>query len=336
MQSLYCHLTTRSCSCAHAKVLSLPEADAWVLMENYHPSSEHEGADVLPPLPDIDQYRLQGDPADSSGGQQAEEGPSCEAALEAVELDCDDCCYEDMDAEPASHSTQTPPAASAAGLAPLSDLVSGTCFYSWDKLRTRVLHLGLQLSYAAVAHPGVWLAGDGGGGASDAVLELLRVLGIHDRSSELQPLLHTYANLLADRLCDDPSGMAACLEQLWEALGVAQLAASARPGQPPASAIPTEASVAFSLVLQLASQYGGAASAPFRSSDHAASASSPPLMAPLPRQELWRQVHGSRLLELAARCLSDIAAAPQLGPEQLAAASLISQVRSRQGVLGWV
>ena len=37
------------------------------------------------------------------------------------------------------------------------------------------------------------------GPGSESVLELLRVLGIHSRCIDLQPLLFCYVNLLADR-----------------------------------------------------------------------------------------------------------------------------------------
>ena len=120
--------------------------------------------------------------------------------------------------------------------------------------------------------------------------------------------------MLVDRLCDEPGGMAECLEQLWEALGIKQLASSSSYKKPQPTAarlnpphavgggsdiIPAEASAALGLVLQLSSHYSSPAMASLSlrrgegavggaSASQALNAAATSISSPL--QELWRQV----------------------------------------------
>eukprot|EP00198_Chlamydomonas_reinhardtii_P013530 XP_001702867.1 predicted protein [Chlamydomonas reinhardtii] len=75
------------------------------------------------------------------------------------------------------------------------------------------------VSYVLLEDEELW----GDGRLMGGVFQLLRALGAHRHAQELQPLLHAYVGLLADRLAAAPAEIA-CLDSLWDAL----TAASAR------------------------------------------------------------------------------------------------------------
>lgn len=399
LQAAYSQLCSAILMSFMRKVLSLPEPDAWDLLEHYLPASaDPKGIPRVSEPMDVDQYRLPGGDSCTQEHQDQQRDKGGESSPygtleEAEDQDGDDCVYEDM-----ALGAALPVSSGAVPLGPLSLPSSASpqpCLSTieeprygsgigWQDLRSRILSLGSQVTYSAVSHASIWSpsgepsgssSGEGGmgGGGLDAILGVLRVLGIHSHARDLMPLLHIYVNLLADRLCDMPQGLSSCLGQLWYVLGVEQLAASSSSsGAPrnsstskkgscggsgsgpvvgsattPASSvtkgliltvIPAEATAAFSIVAQLAAHYCGSGAAlrsysGSTSSSGLASGSTAAVDGMLPRQELWRQVHGGRLLELAAVCLVDLSAAPKQGPEQLAAALLIAQASQREDCL---
>lgn len=87
--------------------------------------------------------------------------------------------------------------------------------YSWPALRTRLLRLAGHVSYALLDEPNLWSDGE----LLQGVFQLLRALGAHRHSQELQPLLHAYVGLVADRIAAEPSELA-CLDCLWDAVGL--------------------------------------------------------------------------------------------------------------------
>ena len=373
MQGAYSQLCSAILIFFMRKVLSVPESDAWDLLEHYLPDANDldSGGATAVDLLEVDQYNLQGGTPDGKparedqcyGGDRppaiAPEAPQEEAS----EQDEDGCVYEDMcpGVPEVPLGLTRPHPSSAPSQLSCSSTMGGEprcgSGINWQDLRSRILSLGSHATYSVVSHTSDWsptgdpMGTDGGSGcgnALEAVLGLLRVLGIHSRASDLTPLLHTYVNLLADRLCEAPECIASCLGQLWDALGVEQMATSSssgltRPlpssskrggggGAREASVIPAEASAAFSLVAQLAAHYCVRSATPRSDAGLTGGASSLGTDAVaaaggmLPRQALWRQVHCGRLLELAAVRLVDLAVAPTQGPQQRAAALLIAQV----------
>jgi hypothetical protein len=153
-----------------AQVLSLPEADAWSLMEHYKPSEiESDGIAVGDragegldeggsgtDYPDLDSYQL---PREGGAGDKESLPMPTDSAVEAASPDDDDCIYEDMEL------LSVPPKDQGRGSVFVPDLAVPTAPSSgggsggrdrWRELRLRLLHLGSQLSYTALAHPSVW------------------------------------------------------------------------------------------------------------------------------------------------------------------------------------
>jgi hypothetical protein len=87
--------------------------------------------------------------------------------------------------------------------------------YSWPALRVRLLRLAGHVSYGLLDEAQLW----GDGKLLQGVFQLLRALGAHRHSQELQPLLHAYVGLVADRIAAEPSELD-CLDSLWDAVGL--------------------------------------------------------------------------------------------------------------------
>ncbi|KAG2450559.1 hypothetical protein HYH02_005060 [Chlamydomonas schloesseri] len=237
--------------------------------------------------------------------------------VEAVEEDGDDFVFEDLEELPgpssrttATASTSAPAArgagrAAAAGsetLLPLPQALSGPMPpYSWPALRSRLLRLSNQVSYVLLEDEALW----GDGRLMGGVFQLLRALGAHRHAQELQPLLHAYVGLVADRLAAAPAEIA-CLDSLWDAVGLPALAALPARGAagggarkaPGQGVLLAEASTCLSLVASLAGQLSAASA----------------------KSRLWQQVH-QHVLPLLERCLGELARAVAPAPAQAAAAA---------------
>ncbi|KXZ56776.1 hypothetical protein GPECTOR_1g7 [Gonium pectorale] len=196
-----------------------------------------------------------------------------------------------------------PPASNGAA-APLAPAALSP--YSWPALRSALLRVAGQVSYASLLEdPELWADG----GLMQGVLQLLRALGAHRHAQELTPLLGAYVGLLSDRIAAEP-GELGCLEGLWDAMGLscivslpAQAGKQRRPtGQGP---LLTEASTCLALVTSLASQLSAATA----------------------RQRLWQQVH-RHLLPLLERCLGELARA--VGKGQGPAAGKVAAAAKQQ------
>lgn len=136
----------------------------------------------------------------------------------AAEEDGDDFVFEDLDPSP------RPPAPST--VQPISIPCTAASLtlpppppYDWPALRSRLLGLSSHVSYGLLDEPSLWSDGQ----LMQQVFELLRALGAHRHSGELQPLLHAYVGLVADRIADQPQELG-CLDSLWDAVGVPCLA----------------------------------------------------------------------------------------------------------------
>lgn len=321
-------------------VLSLPEADACALLEHYHPVSveqgpSKEGTGCL----DTDSAAgavVVPEAAGNGSGQdsgQAGVGPGLELnqqrqlvlleePQEAAEMDDDDCVYEDLYVPPSTSSVpaQQPPVARPATGATAQLLEQGDADASCSQavLCGKLLHLGSHLSYAAMSHRLVW-AHDRG--TVTSVLELLRVLGIHDSAAALQPLLLGYVVLLAERMCDVPADMAH-LRQLLDALGVDGLTAAAlRPAKSAGRSLPIEAAAALGLFARLTTHYSAPRPAA-TGSDLATGADASSWAGA--RQELWRHLH-QHMLPLCSHCLEFLAAASDKELD-IASVALVCQV----------
>ncbi|GLC33007.1 hypothetical protein PLESTB_000381100 [Pleodorina starrii] len=239
---------------------------------------------------------------------------------QAAEEDGDDFVFEDLEAPCSSSSA----AAAAAATGVKSAAGSGSWGlgnhptvppppppYSWPALRTRLLRLSGHVSYALLDEPDLWRDGQ----LLQGVFQLLRALGAHRHCQELQPLLHAYVGLVADRIAAEPAELA-CLDSLWDAVGlqcVASLpqvgrqrtaAGAARGGQ---GLLLAEATTCLSLVATLASQLTGASA----------------------KLRLWQQVH-KHMLPLLERCLAELARTVGPGPKHVAATAKAAAQQPQQ------
>ncbi|KAG2440893.1 hypothetical protein HXX76_003747 [Chlamydomonas incerta] len=266
--------------------------------------------------------------AQRAGGQpQAAEAPARSAVIyeevEAAAEDGDDFVFEDLEELPgpssrmtATASTSAPARGGGGGTAggfsalppPPLGLSAPAPPYSWPALRSRLLRLSSQVSYVLLEDEGLW----GDGRLMEGVFQLLRALGAHRHAQELQPLLHAYVGLVADRLAAAPAEIAR-LDSLWDAVGLPALAAlpagARRAGGAGGGAggarrgvgqgvLLAEASTCLSLVASLAGQLSAASA----------------------RSRLWQQVH-THVLPLLERCLGELARAVAPAPAQVAAAA---------------
>ncbi|PNH12310.1 hypothetical protein TSOC_000795 [Tetrabaena socialis] len=250
---------------------------------------------------------------------------------EAAEEDGDDYEFEELEA--AGSSSAAEPGAAAVPSAPLHRGPGSSTPhaplppsppppppYSWPALRRVLLHLGGHVSYALLDEPGLWVDGQ----LLQGIFRLLRALGAHRHAQELAPLLHAYVGLVADRIAAEPAELA-CLDSLWDAVGVPYLASmpqagkERRPGGAPGGRgahgqglLLAEASTCLSLVASLAGQLTGGAA----------------------RSKLWQQVH-AHMLRLLERCLSElsrmVAAPAQAGAGRGQQEGQQQQQQERQG-----
>ncbi|GAX77490.1 hypothetical protein CEUSTIGMA_g4934.t1 [Chlamydomonas eustigma] len=283
LHEAYCNLCAAIFISLVRKILSLPEADSWALLEKYEPPQDPDGY----------------------FNNKSEAGAKMFRESEADQCNLSSVGNCDLDPSQQREPQQT----------------------------------GTQISYAAISHPKVWSKEPGG--TMDHIMELLRVLGIHSHAQQLRPIMQCYVNLVADRLCEAPSGMSSCLEQLWQALGIKELPGSRRSAAMiKASPLLPEASAALSIVLQLVSTYavdissihqrkgthGGMNPGIIMGAETEGTMHQHDAMSILlPRQELWAQVH-KHLLGLCARCLEDMSVLPMPGPQHVAAVSVVCQV----------
>ncbi|EFJ43827.1 hypothetical protein VOLCADRAFT_106660 [Volvox carteri f. nagariensis] len=259
-----------------------------------------------------------GPPADQQYQQQPRE---VYEETQAAAEDGDDFVFEDLEA-PSSSSSGGATAVAATAHADASARGGDRAIpgppgpsllppYSWTALRARLLRLAGHVSYALLDDPELWRDG----ALLQGVFQLLRALGAHRHSLELQPLLHAYVGLVADRIAAEPSELAS-LDNLWDAVGLQCVASlpqvdrqrpvgAARGGQ---GLLMAEATTCLSLVVTLASQLT-AASAKLR---------------------LWQQVH-KHMLPLLERCLGELARAVRPGPGKVATAK--AQVQTEAAVV---
>ena len=212
------------------------------------------------------------------------------------------------------HFSPSPPAAAGAGGA-LPDPL-------WPAIQCRLLSLVLLLAdYSLLSQEQLWQAspqglgasggskglgeswGSGGGGAGQAMLQLIRACGVHPHAQELQPAVNVLVSCLVDRLKAAPGEMGGMLGQLWEALGLTTTPVAAagagvgmalnsssrgrRRGVSSQHVLGTEQVLGFSCVLGLWQQLPG----------------------PGVRAQLWRQVH-SHLLPALDDAAEQLAYAP--------------------------
>lgn len=218
-----------------AKVASLPEQDAWQLMQAYCP--EHV-QDERTPHQEQQQQQQEGttfsaDACDeaaiaaalgASGATAATPGTNSSCSVyedtEAAHQDADSEEYEPLEAaQPhqrhgaSSHCTSSHPGPhSSSGPHQQQDDQQP---FSWPVLHRKLLSLSEHVHYSLFSHEALWREQD----AAQHLLQLLRTLGVHAHAQELQPLLHAYVGLLVDRLATAPQDLP-LLHQLWEALGL--------------------------------------------------------------------------------------------------------------------
>eukprot|EP00955_Chlamydomonas_euryale_P028805 303980-Chlamydomonas_euryale.AAC.14 len=295
------------------RVLSANEADAWTLLEHYN--ADDGSGNGIPTATTLMQSS-----ATESSTPCGDEEARC-----AEHMDDDECVYEDMD--PGASGTECGNAANMSssrnsGLymqctRALSHTENSSKTYEgeashstvpladdrWAALRTKILHIGRQVSYGCVSDPHVWSDPS----TLSTLLELLRALGVHACAHDLQPLLHLYVGLLADHLAKSPSDLV-CLPQLWQALGVSALtAAPSTRARSLHAALPPDAAAALSLVGSVAA------------------ALAPPTGSASARLMLWRQLCKCEALSLSARVLSDVGALDP-SPENAAALATVTNM----------
>lgn len=324
LQASYRHLCASLLLCVMKRALSMSEADADALLEHYDVGasdpvagnaymSTGEGTGGISGTSALEQQLCNASAADVAPAIFQAEA----AAREADVMDDDDCVYEDMDAVPSSnggggggggdggssngagHDARVQPGSILPGLSAMDRGVEhlnleGPFMSSgrtvslddecWSRLRAKLLHLGGHTSYSVLNGVDVW---------SDpstlaTLLELIRVLGVHDRGRDLEALLARYMGLLAERLSDAPADMG-CLPAAWQALGMDALIAAPRShARSVLAALPPEAGIMLGLVNRLAM------------------ALAPPAGPASARALLWRQLHSMGVLSLCARVLSDL------------------------------
>lgn len=224
-----------------AKVASLPEQDAWQLMQAYCPEHVQEGHAA----PHQEQEQQQQDGLTLSAHMRDEAaiaaalGGSAAAATaaapgnnsscsvyedtEAAQQDADCEEYEPLEAaQPQQQRGSSSSRSHHTSLHPAHHSRSGPHQhaddqqpFSWPVLHAKLLSLSEHAHYSLFSQEAVWRQQD----AAQHLLQLLRTLGVHAHAQELQPLLHAYVGLLVDRLATAPQDLP-LLHQLWEALGL--------------------------------------------------------------------------------------------------------------------
>ncbi|GIL44483.1 hypothetical protein Vafri_1935 [Volvox africanus] len=245
-----------------------------------------------------------------NGGLRTQERRSCTLyeEVQAADEDGDDFVFEDLEVPSATYS-----AASNGNLSHATVSQPSPPPYSWPPLRGRLLWLSGQVSYALLDEPDLWRDGE----LLQGVFQLLRALGAHRHAQELQPLLHAYVGLVADRIVAEPSELS-CLDNLWDAVGLQCVASlpqvgrhrSARGGggvERSQGLLLAEATTCLSLVATLSQQLTGASA----------------------KLRLWQQVH-KHMLPLLERCLGELARTVGPSTKQVAVAKALTHQAQQQ------
>jgi hypothetical protein len=265
-----------------AKAASLPEQEAWQLLANYNPEQpqleQHQQQQQQISLQDMQQQQQQqkgmelGDDqllaalaaaAVSTANQAADaaaagNGSTCTASTSMYELqeaavqDDDDEEYEaveTMELSAASHSSGSRYHSSTP-----AEQQQQQC--SWPALQHKLCSLAEHVHYSLISYELLWRQQE----AAQHLLQLLRALGVHSRTEDLQPVLHAYVGLLVDRLAAAPADLP-LLQQLWEALGLTGgqglgfKASSSKNSRQ--QALPSEAVLGFSVAASVWGQLPG-------------------------------------------------------------------------------
>lgn len=226
-----------------AKVASLPEQEAWSLMQAYCPE-QLQGQDHQHNLRDQQQQQAaavaaHADTSDADLAAAVTAAVTVPAAVnganisscsihedtEAAQQDADSEEYEPLEApqthQHSSHSSHQQHQQHSWGLHGLHPAASSPRQqqdpqpFSWPALHHKLLSLSEHVHYSLLSFEPLWRQQD----AAQHLLQLLRTLGVHGHAQELQPLLHAYVGLLVDRLAAAPQDLP-LLHQLWEALGL--------------------------------------------------------------------------------------------------------------------
>lgn len=213
-----------------AKVVSLPESDASQLLARYTaPGDEDDEGQGSP------HWQQQGPLVDDAAAAEAGLNSAATTAaacvvyedVEAAQQDEDSDAYEPLD-EVMSHQQQQCSATSGH-----TQQQQRSEPFSPQALVAKLLSLADHVHYSLLSHEPLWQqqgsSSGGGGGAAQHLLQLLRLLGVHSRSRDLQPLLHACVGVLVDRLAAAPGDLP-LLHQLWAALGLTGGAGSALSG----------------------------------------------------------------------------------------------------------
>jgi hypothetical protein len=217
-----------------AKVASLPDQEAWQLMQAY--CLELQQQDHKQQLDQLGQQQA------AAAEQRAEASDAALAAAaagmvapatgngfgsscsiyenaEAAHQDADSEEYEPLEAaQPQQHGSNSSNQQQHSSVPALSSnphQQQDPQPFTWPTLRHKLMSLSEHVSYSLLSYEPLWRQQD----AAQHLLQLLRTLGVHSHAQELQPLLHAYVGLLVDRLAAAPQDLP-LLRQLWEALGL--------------------------------------------------------------------------------------------------------------------
>jgi hypothetical protein len=292
-----------------AKAAALPEQEAWQLLVDYQPELPEQQQQQQMALQDMqqqlagmqldDQQLLAALAAAAGGSDAASQGASQGAAAAAAagaaaagsagsnctESKCmiyelQDAAVQDGDDEvyEALEDMKVPAVASSSTAAEQQQQQ-----YSWPVLQQKLCSLAEHVHYSLLGYEPLWQEQQ----AAQHLLQLLRALGVHSHSDDLQPVLHAYVGLLVDRLAAVPADLP-LLQQLWEALGLTGgqgvgFKASST-GSSKQQALPSEAVLGFSVAASVWGQLPGANS----------------------RGKLWRLMYDNLLPQLE-QCIEQLA-----------------------------
>lgn len=197
-----------------AKVASLPDQEAWQLMQAYcpehqqpleeHPQQQQQSQQDASAQPDIPAEAI------AAGAAEAATSTSSSCAIyedtEAAEQDADSEEYEPLELAIASqpqhqqqhqHRTISPlqPSYPQHPQQQQQPQQGDLEPFSWPALHHKLLSLSDHVHYSLLNYEPLW----GQQQAAQHLLQLLRLLGVHSHAQELQPLLHAYVGLLVDR-----------------------------------------------------------------------------------------------------------------------------------------
>jgi hypothetical protein len=289
-----------------AKAASLPEQEAWQLLADYNseqPELEQQQQQQTS-VPDMQQQlagmQLNDDQllealaaATNSGSAAvptdtaaAGAGSTCTASTSIYELqeaavqdnDNEDYeAFEPLEVPVSSHGSSSRHCSSSTAEQQQQQQ------YSWPALQHKLCSLAEHVHYSLLSYEPLWRKQE----AAQHLLQLLRALGVHSRTEDLQPVLHAYVGLLVDRLAAAPVDLP-LLQQLWEALGltggqgVGFKASSSNSSRQ--QALPREAVLGFSVAASVWGQLPGTNA----------------------RAKLWRLMYDN-LLPLLEQCCEQLA-----------------------------